>query len=252
MRYVMTCLVFGFGFFLPSTSAADDSPLLFMSNEVEMRYGFNELVTHDQKFVLNLNHASGWSWGDIYSWVDIENYTDGSNSWYGEFAPRLSLGKLGLINLDKKGFVTDLLIASVYERGKNDVESMLLGLGTNLNIKGFQFFQANLYARKDTGRGAGFNDAQLTIAWAYPFTIGGEKFVVDGYSDYVFGWGPVAANWQISPQIKWDAGHLFGLGDGKFRTGVDIHYWKNKFGIQNTAGFDTNQFALELMVEFRF
>ncbi len=195
-----------------------------------------------------LENANSWIGGDFYGFVDVRKQHDhptNRNSWYGELSPRFSLVKISGLELSE-GVVKDLLIASTWERGEDGNESYLLGAGLSLDIPGFRFFKASVYARKDKSKGAGFDDMQLTFAWRYPFEIGKYRLVNNGISDFVFGWGPRARNLHVVPQLLIDAGHLYGK-PGKYYLGLEIDYWKNQFGVPNSADLDTNQLGVSLM-----
>ncbi len=86
---------------------------------------------------------------------------------------------------------------------------------------------------------------------AYPLEIGQAKILIDGFFDFVAGYGPQAQNFHFSPQIKLDIGNFWGK-PGVLYAGVDIDYWTNKFGIQDSDAFDTDQFAASALVKFHF
>ena len=238
----------------PAAIADDDSMFLFMDNSLTLLAGTGYEVPGSNITTLTIEHASGWTWGDIFAFVDILDYHSNpfaDSGWYGELSPRVSLSKLGLLDMGENSFVSDVLIAGTWERGKGTTEALLLGLGFDLKLPGFLFFQANFYARKETGHGVGFKDMQWTLAWNRPFAVGEEKFVINGFMDYVVGWGPQAANVHFVPQIKWDIGAKWGK-PGKVYFGTEIDYWHNQFGIQDSAAFDTDQLAINAILQVHF
>ena len=237
------------------TAMAADSPLLWTNNSISLLQGTNFKVTGDEASTLTIEHASGWSFGDLFMFFDVTDFKDNPNDktgWYGEISPRFSLNKLGLVSLENDSFISDVSISINYERGKNGVEAMLLGGGIDFKIPNFTFVKLNIYARKDTGLGAGFDDAQITLAWNKPFTVGNQKFLIDGFMDYIIGWGPKSANVHFVPQVKWDMGNAFGAKPDKFYFGAEIDYWSNKFGIESTTGFKTNQLAISALLKAHF
>ncbi|WCL55201.1 outer membrane protein OmpK [Gimibacter soli] len=234
---------------------AGDKLVQWTDTSLTALFGTNFKVTGDDATTLTFEHASGWSFGDLFMFVDVTDYHDNpvrGGSWYGEFSPRFSLKKVGLINLPDDGFLKDLTIATTWEKGKNGVEALLIGPGTSLAVPGFAFFQVNVYARKDTGKGAGFEDAQVTVSWRKRFSIGQQEFVIDGFADYVMGWGPQAANLHLVPQVKWDMGKAMGLGDHRLYLGSEIDIWTNKFGIPDSGAFPTDQLGLNLILKAHF
>jgi nucleoside-specific outer membrane channel protein Tsx len=233
---------------------ADDRILVWTNHSATLLLGNNFELPGDNVTTLTLEHSSAWNWGDMFAFADIQKYHDNPrtrSSWYGEFTPRLSLAKVAGFEPAKTGVLKDLLIAATYERGKNDVESLLLGIGADFRVRGFNYLKLNVYARKDTSRGAGFEDVQLTLTWARPFQIGDSKFLVDGFVDYVVGLGPQVNNVHVVPQIKWDLGAEWS-NPGTIYLGSEIDYWRNQFGISDSASLDTHQFAVNLLLKVHF
>jgi len=262
----------------PDASAAEDKKLLlWMDNSYSVLYGAGfEIDDGDQWDPLLLEHVSGWSFGDLYTFFEYTRFRnptgDDNTSWYGEFSPRLSLGKiLGKdmsLSIFGENVVVwkDTLLAMTYERGRNSdlTESLLLGIGFDMDLSvfgivgdRFEYFQINLYARNELNDGAGddpdrgFNDLQITVVAAYPLEIGQAKFLIDGFVDFVAGFGPQAQNFHFSPQIKLDIGNFWGK-PGVLYAGVDIDYWTNKFGLQDSDALDTDQVAVSALVKFHF
>ena len=239
---------------LSGNALGNDKWLQFSDTSISLLTGTNFELPGDNVSTLMLEHVSGWKWGDLFIFADALDYHSNANqgsSWYGEFSPRFSLGKLTGLKFKKDSLFRDFLVSTTFERGKNGVEGLLIGGAVDLNMPGFQFFKLNAYARKDTSRGAGFEDMQWTLSWAYPIEAGGEKYRLDGFVDYVVGWGPQEPALHAVTQIKWDFGHKFGLGR-KIYLGAEIDIWDNQFGIKNRAGLDTNQFAISALVKAHF
>lgn len=247
-------LFMGTALALSTPICADDGPLLWMGNSVTLLHGTNFEVPGDDVSALTFEHASRWNWGDVFAFVDLQDFHDNAfrdTGWYGEFSPRISLSKTAGLTFAGDGFVKDVLLAATWERGKGGVEALLFGGAVDLNMPGFKFFKLHAYARKDTGLGAGFDDMQWTLAWSRPFKVGGQAFVVDGFIDYVVGWGPQETSIHIVPQIKWDVGANWGKA-GKIWFGTEIDIWKNQFGIKDSPAFDTNQFAVNAILKVHF
>jgi len=262
----------------PDASAAEDEKLLlWMDNSYSTLYGGGfEIDDGDQWDPLLLEHVSGWSFGDFYTFVEYTRFRnptgEDSTSWYGEISPRLSFGKI--LGKDMSfsifdGNVTvwnDALLAVTYERGRDSdlTESLLVGLGFDMDLSvfgivgdRFEHFQLNIYARNELNNGAGsdpergFKDLQLTVVAAYPLQIGRAKILIDGFVDFVAGFGPQDRNFHFSPQIKLDIGNFWGK-PGKLYAGVDIDYWTNKYGHQDSDTFETDQLAWSFLVKYHF
>ncbi len=247
----------------------------WQNSSISGLYGGGFEVDPSDQGTITLEHTSDWTFGDLFMFFDGTAYSHGdengagdSTSWYGEIQPRLSIGKLTDTAFDHQlfpedgFFIKDVLFAGTYELGRDRdaTESLLLGVGFDFDLSAFSFigldkltfFQFNFYTRNDFhSDDAGFEDYQITMVTALPFQIAKAKFVVDGYVDYVFGYGPQAENVHLNPQIKLDLGNFFGNPDKLF-FGVELDYWKNKYGIKDSSGFKTDQFATSALVKYFF
>ncbi len=159
----------------------------------------------------------------------------------------------------------DVLLAAQYERGEDpDVaEAALIGIGFDLDVREagllgrlgkFNYVQLNFYARNDLTPYAndGFHDMQVTMVASYPFKIGEQNFLVDGYFDWVLGIGSKEDwSYHLNPQISWDVLANHGK-PGKLQLGVEVDLWWNKYQIVNTSDFDTNQAAVSLLLKYHF
>lgn len=207
---------------------------------------FEVLPEHQQ--TLTLEHASGWSFGDLFAFVDLTRFNAGrGNTNYGELSPRFSYAKLSG-NAVQAGPVRDVLLATTLEFGKGDVETLLAGPGFDLAIPGFDFFQLNVYRRFPL-HGQDGRTIQVTPVWAV--TSGRWRF--DGFIDWnIDSDGRYASNWHFNPQLKYDLGKSFGWHDRALQVGFEYSYWKNKFGIRDSAGFRTNESALSVIAQAHF
>ncbi|MNR45808.1 hypothetical protein D3C85_1647010 [compost metagenome] len=59
-------------------------------------------------------------------------------------------------------------------------------------------------------------------------------------------------NLHINPQIKYDLGKLLGEKPRQLLVGIEYDYWSNKYGIEDSPGFDTNQSAASLLLQYHF
>lgn len=240
-----------------ATAATSDNSLLYADTSLSALYGGDFVLDPSPQTSFTLEQASGWSAGDLYWFVDSLHYRqdDGSghrSSWYGEVSPRLSLGKLSGREL-AIGPIKDVLIAATYEHGRDAqiTESGLLGLGVDLAAPGFNYLQANVYARKDLHRGD-WDTWQLTLSGARAFAIGQQRFLVDGFLDYVAPGGSHAWNLHLVPQIKWDLGHALGQPDDKLWLGGEVDIWRNKYGVRDSTALATRQDTASLLLRWHF
>lgn len=236
-------------------AAADDFIEWSESRISLLAWGEGFKITGDNNTVITLEHANRWKYGDAYMFLDIiDNHDNPSNerAWYGEFSPRFSLDKMGIIDLNSEGFVRDLSISTTLERGEGGTENLLIGLGTSLKVPGFAYFNVNLYGRDSGDFGLDWDDAQVTITWKKAFKVGNQDFVVDGFIDWLAGVGDRTANLHIVPQIKWDMGQALGMKSQTLWFGTELDYWSKKFAIPSSDAFDSNQFAASVLIKFHF
>jgi nucleoside-specific outer membrane channel protein Tsx len=238
-------------------------------------YGWGFEVDPEEQSTITFEHVHDSRIGDLFLFVDFIKFHDTADgaddtTWYGEFSPRLSLGKtlgkdLSFQTFSKSLFVVkDVLLAATYERGEDaDVaEAILLGVGFDLDVREagilgplgkFKYIQLNLYGRAELAEGVedGFRDMQITMVAARPFTVGSAQFLIDGYFDWVLGLGSEEWSYHLNPQITMDVGNSWDK-PGKFYAGVELDFWWNKYQIPDSPAFDTNQAAISLMLKYHF
>lgn len=262
MKHTATSLLLAGSLLAPVQAMAD--LLLWQDNSLTYLNGIDFKVDPPRQQTLTFEHASGWSFGDLFLFVDgIKYNTEATNgagdghTFYGEISPRLSFGKLSGADLSF-GPVKDVLLSATYEFGEDDVDAYLLGPAVDLAIPGFDYFQLNTYLRRPDGKRDGRHVWQITPVWSYTIPVGRSDLVIDGFVDWVVdNDDSYHANLHINPQIKYDLAKAMGWGQ-KFYVGVEYDYWKHKYGIDNDSplGDDvlggTNQSAISLLVKAHF
>ena len=249
---------------LASGQALAADLLQWQDNSLTYLNGIDFKVDPPKQQTVTFEHASGWSIGDLFIFVDgIKYNTEATNgagdghTFYGEISPRLSLGKISGADLSF-GPVKDVLLAATYEFGEDDVDSYLLGPAVDLNIPGFDYFQLNTYLRTTDGRRDGDNVWQITPVWSYTIPVGDSDLVIDGFMDWVVdNDDSYHANLHFNPQIKYDLAKAMGWGK-RFYVGVEYDYWSDKYGIDDN-GFvgseilgGTDQSAISLLAKAHF
>lgn len=249
---------------LASGQALAADLLQWQDNSLTYLNGIDFKVDPPKQQTVTFEHASGWSFGDLFIFVDgIKYNTEATNgagdghTFYGEISPRLSLGKISGADLSF-GPVKDVLLAATYEFGEDDVDSYLLGPAVDLNIPGFDYFQLNTYLRTTDGRRDGDNVWQITPVWSYTIPVGDSDLVIDGFMDWVVdNDDSYHANLHFNPQIKYDPAKAMGWGK-RFYVGVEYDYWSDKYGIDDD-GFvgseilgGTDQSAISLLAKAHF
>lgn len=191
---------------------------------------------------VTIQHASGWSYGDNFIWLDLFDYFKSSNdniesSLYGEWSPRFSLGKIfGFHNND--GFIRDILQSNTIEFGRSqsgETRGKLYGLAIDFNIEGFDFFQYNFYLRDNPDLEG--STWQSTFAYRYTYTTNERiQFFWAAYIDIVHGnegsgSNTVKSHWHSAQQLLFDMGALFRFQKKTLYAGLEFQYWSKKFGI---------------------
>ena len=238
--------------------------LQWQDNSLTYLNGIDFTVDPPKQQTVTFEHASGWSFGDLFLFVDgIKYNTEATNgagdghTFYGEFSPRFSLGKMTGSDLSF-GIIKDVLISTTYEFGEDDVDSYLIGPAIDLNIPGFDYFQLNTYLRTTDGKRDGDNVWQITPVWSYTIPVGNSDLVIDGFMDWVVdNDDSYHANLHFNPQIKYDLAKAMGWGQ-KFYVGVEYDYWSDKYGIEDESFLGeeilggTDQSAISLLLKAHF
>lgn len=262
---------------LPSETAGPDRFFLWTDTSISvLPYGYGFEVDPREQSTITIEHAHASKIGDFFGFVDFTKFhgaPSGSDTetWYGEFGPRLSFGKIFDKQISFHLFswsafeVKDVLLATTYERGEDpDVaEAALVGIGLDLDVreKGFlgalgkfNYVQMNLYGRAELTENTrrGFRDVQMTMVASYPFKVGRADWLLDGYFDWVMGFGSEDWSYHLNPQLTVDLGALVWDVPKKFFAGVEIDLWWNKYQIPDSPAFDTNQQAVSLLFKLHF
>lgn len=129
----------------------------FSTTNIQLLYGTfdgNSFVYDTKnggKTTITLEHYSSFEYGDIYGFIDHSiaddkfTYRDDKTDTYGELAPRLNLSKLTSHDLSFS-FIQQLYLAYQYN-ASNTYSANLVGLGSDLNIYGFDVFGLNIYKK---------------------------------------------------------------------------------------------------------
>ena len=152
----------------------------------------------------------------------------------------------------------DVLISATYERGEGRNRNYLLGPAVDLAIPGFDRFALNTYYRKPDGiTGKPSGQWQITPTWAMTFPVGKSDILFDGYIDWVVndkknGNTELKKNFHFNPQVKYDLGKALDYTPGKLYVGIEYDYWSNKYGIEDTDAFNTDNNVTNFIVKAHF
>jgi nucleoside-specific outer membrane channel protein Tsx len=281
LKYASHCLALSVALFGCQQAIAGDM-LLWQNNSLSYLYGENfnrgQFNTEQDKTqtTFTFEHASGWAWGDMFGFADYvlaDNKQsrrgdfghEKENFYYIELSPRVSLSWLSGQQLSA-GPLKDVFAAFTYEKGDGGAgtENYLYGIGTAWNVPGFAYLNANLYRVKVNNnvyfdRAHGSNNAhtyQLTVSGAYPFAIGEQDFVVDGFVDWRAGTSTSNTRTSVgsSIQVKWDAGKALFGESRKLYAGTEVNMWRNRYGAKpiDGSGHGFDQAAFQALVKYHF
>ncbi|EQC47213.1 nucleoside-specific channel-forming protein Tsx [Bacteriovorax sp. Seq25_V] len=191
---------------------------------------------------LTIDNAVSMKYGDSYFWLDITDpfSSTGSNDTelYGEWSPRLSIGKIAKF-YNQKRLVKDFLLSTTFEFGNSGTptRARLYGFGVDFNIPYFTFFNYNLYLRDNPDKTG--TTLQSTIAYKMPITLSSKiHFIWSAYIDIVHGDEGSKDNntlteshWQTGQQLNFDLGNFWGKAESLL-IGFEYQYWSRKYGIQ--------------------
>jgi nucleoside-specific outer membrane channel protein Tsx len=184
---------------------------------------------------LTFEVANGWKYGDNFFFTDVVN----GPTWdknkavntYGEWHSRLSYSKITGKTV-ALGPITDVLLASEldFAAGVGAATNHLMGLGFNLKVPGFIFFNVDLYVRDEPAvDGVGF---QVSPYWLLPFTVGPLDMTFGGWFDFMTGEDTQEMWWQMQPTLMADVGKFWGA-PGKVSVGLEYEYFSNFLGIKD-------------------
>ena len=224
------------GLVLAASVSSVNAKTIWSDYSVTYLNGSNYEVGDSDREVITFEYASGTSWGDTFMFFDRLKSDNGDLETYGEFSPRIKLMELD-------GFVKNVYFAPSVEFAEH-ATNYLFGIGTDLAIPHFTYFQLNFYQRNND---EGDNSYQTTIVWSLPL----GPLTYDGFIDHATGYTvghnfEAATQTNITSQLKYDIAPHIGY-DNKFYLGVEYVYWNNKFGIDGVDERNVN-----LLAKFHF
>jgi len=209
---------------------------------VDLMYGRHYHLGAPVQSTLTFNHFSTWEYGDNFLFVDVAHSNQGGTSVYGEFHPRFSISKISGRNLSH-GVLKDVAVAGTLEFGEG-LFNRLYGVGFDLDVPKFSFFNVNLYVRDNPDLHG--QTYQITPYWALPFKIGKAHFSFEGFVDIAGGEGASSRNILAQPKLLYDVGAGMGVPN-RIMVGIEYAYWKNKYGVKGV----TDSFP-QFMVRWNF
>lgn len=237
-----------------ATQAADWS-----TTEFQFQYGKldNAFAPGAQDvFILTLQHASGWKYGDNFFFVDLSMPEDDNFDAYAEIYPNLSLGKITGKDL-KIGPIRDFgILGGLNFAADANVLVWLPGVRLAWDLPGFAFANTDFMAYLTDNTGGEGAAPKEDDSWMVDFNfatktleLGPTKWNLEGHVEYVaardneFG---ETKDWVLAqPQLRLDLGDLVGLPANTLFAGFEYQYWRNKLGS------DTDENAIQALLVWR-
>ena len=91
----------------------------------------------------------------------------------------------------------------------------------------------------------------MTSSWALPFTLAAQDFIYDGFIDWSNSSDDKSSSLNFTSQLKWSLDKTLGLSN-KLYLGIEYVYWLNKYGIQDSPQFETDESNINLLVKWHF
>jgi len=234
-----------------------------------------------KKKILNLSHASGYSYGSNFFNVDylMSDNTDpafaGADSGAREvyIVYRHTLDAEKVLGTPFKfgplrgwGLTAGFDVNTKDDAGYNSKKQMLvLGPTVFVDVPGFLSVSAlwlkesNAPYNTFSGTGVSRYDYKthpmLTAAWGIP--IGGTGLSFEGFANWIaakgineFG-GNTKAETNVDMQLMYDVGSLYGK-KGQFKVGLEYQYWRNKFGNDHKGPAGPGAFAKTPMIRAEY
>lgn len=187
------------------------------------------------KHTVTIEHYTALEYGDVFAFIDAcmadheYKYHDDKYDFYGEISPRINLSTLTQSDLSL-GVLKQLYIAGQYNAGEN-FNAVLYGLGSDLNIPGFNVFGLNLYVKDQN---IGENTYQLSSAYTSKKLF--SKLYLNGFVDWT--------EYDLLTQNQF----LFAVTDS-FDIGAEWHYYKQKpIDINFNSNVESN--SLQAMLRY--
>lgn len=216
---------------LVSTAAFAQAKPIWQDFSLTGLYGENYEVVDEKQTTLTVEYAAKVKYADVFFFMDRMRGNEDHKVTYFELSPRFSLGEISGHKL-AFGPIKDVLISTTWESNTDDFSSFdnfLYGVGFDLAVPYFQYANVNFYRANNENTS---DDYQMTIAYALPFKVSNEDFLVDGFLDWSTGEKDHASELNWTTQYKWNVGkHI--SPDTRLYLGVEHSVWNNKFGMKN-------------------
>ncbi|MCX8966265.1 hypothetical protein EHW66_15100 [Erwinia psidii] len=239
---------------LPAFNIAAQPFLKFQSLDSSL-YAFGGNKVDPSKTLSPVVEAWGdYSIGDMYVygiWQRslLGDYVGSTSTYYYKAVPRLSLSR----NINKDisyGVFKDASAALWISRSKGEGFSYYPGLALDWQIPGFSWLRTIYYYEHNYHKG--WDDRRLHIDYGYPFHTTMGDFRIVGTFDMTSGQGNNPVMIDFKPELHYDLGQALGYPSGHLWLGAVIEPIKNKYKIEDSSYYHSNQFSYGIMVRYSF
>ncbi|AXF12924.1 hypothetical protein CUJ91_33795 (plasmid) [Paraburkholderia graminis] len=195
-----------------------------------------------------------YSFGDLYTYAIFEtslqdNYTGDPTTYYYKLVPRLSLGKLLGKDISFGPF-KDITFAQWISKTEHYGYNYFPGVGIDWQASWIGWLRTIYYWERNPGQG--WNDRRIHIDYGFPFSTKLGDFRIVGTFDHTFGLHGQAKTTDLKPELHYDLGKALGQPGGHLWAGIVLDPIKNKYKIQSTEYYPTNQFSYGVLVRYSF
>ncbi len=198
-----------------------------------------------------LQHASGWSHGDHFFFVDLICCEDpvSNRDMYLEWYSTFSLGAMTDSDLSF-GPVRDVgLIWGLNWAAQPRAALLAPGVRLALDLPAFAFANLDFTWLVDRSGGLESGGAPrgdgrfgVDFNWALPFVVGEHAFSVEGHGEWQTPRDIEAGGRQpymvlLQPQIRYDIGKTLWGHSGRILIGTELQVWRNKFSVEGVHEF---------------
>ena len=249
-------------YLVPALLVAATSPFA-ASAQLEFHFQYGRLVNPfaDSQHgtpIVTIQHAAQWRLGDTFFFLDYldDGVDDGLNdrTFYGEWYPTLSLGKLANRKVGVGRLRDFSVIAGFAVETDANVLKYLPGVRASWDVPGFYFVNTDFMMAVDASDGVAKDGAPSTgngfvadVNWGAGFSTGSQALRFSGHAEYSTAvdneLGEEVRGWILAqPQLAWDLSKVAGGDGNKLFVGVEYQYWRNKLGA------DVTENVLQLLV----
>lgn len=201
-----------------------------------------------------LESFGDYSFGDLYTYAILEKslqsgYSGPSTTYYFKLVPRLSMGKLLGKDLSFGPF-KDISFAQWISKTKDQGYNYFPGIGIDWQVAGFSWLRSMYYWEHNPG--LGWNDRRVHVDYGLPFTTSMGDFRIVGTLDHTLGLNNQAITTDFKPELHYDLGKAMGQPGGHLWIGAVLDLVKNKYKIESSDYFKTNQSSYGVLLRYSF